>query len=81
LILAHAKLIHIKTGARPLILLDEAAAHLDKNARANLFAALSAANAQVWATGIDMDVFKDVPNAVFVACENGQINNILLGEE
>ena len=81
LILAHAKLIHIKTGARPLILLDEAAAHLDKNARANLFAALSAVNAQVWATGIDMDVFKDVPNAVFVACENGQINNILLGEE
>lgn len=81
LILAHAKLIHIKTGARPLILLDEAAAHLDAGARAKLFFDLGAANAQVWATGIDTDVFKDVPNAVFVACENGQINNILVGEE
>lgn len=77
LILAHAKLIHIKTGCRPLILLDEAAAHLDVNARAKLFAELAQANAQVWATGIDVNVFKDVSNAVFVACEGGQINNIL----
>ncbi len=80
LILAHAKLIHVKTGARPLILLDEAAAHLDEGARTNLFAALADANAQVWATGIDANIFKDVPNAVFVTCENGQINNILVGE-
>lgn len=80
LVLAHAKLIHIKTGARPLILLDEAAAHLDSGARAKLFSDLSGANAQVWATGIDADVFQNVPNAVFVACENGQINNILVPE-
>ena len=80
LILAHAKLIHVKTGSQPLILLDEAAAHLDVNARANLFKELAQTNAQVWATGIDANVFKDVPNAVFVACEGGQINNILVGE-
>lgn len=80
LILAHAKLIHTKTNRRPLILLDEAAAHLDANARARLFRDLDAADAQVWATGLDPEVFKNVPDAVFVACKNGEINNILVPE-
>lgn len=80
IILAHAKLIHTKTGARPLILLDEAAAHLDAAARANLFAELGCADAQVWATGLDMNVFSDVPDAAFVACADGEINNILAAE-
>lgn len=81
LILAHAKLIHIKTKNRPLILLDEAAAHLDSGARAKLFTELAQADAQVWATGIDCNIFQDIPNAVFVTCENGQINNILTPKE
>lgn len=80
LILAHAKLLHIKTGARPVILLDEAAAHLDAKARQNLFKELGLAEAQVWATGLDPDVFKDVPDAVFVACQNGEISNIVYAE-
>ena len=80
IILAHAKLIHTKTGARPLILLDEAAAHLDAVARANLFAELGRADAQVWATGLDANVFCDVPDAAFVACADGKINNILAAE-
>ena len=80
LILAHAKLIHIKTGARPIILLDEAAAHLDANARKKLFNDLNAADAQVWATGIDANVFNDVPNAVFVTCVDGTISNIVMTE-
>ena len=78
LILAHAKLIHTKTHRRPLILLDEAAAHLDADARARLFRDLGAADAQVWATGLDANVFADVPDAVFVACKDGEINNILV---
>ena len=78
LILAHAKLIYTKTGAQPIILLDEAAAHLDTNARKNLFEKLGAANAQVWATGLEPDVFHDVPDATFVACVDGKINNILV---
>ena len=77
LILAHAKLLHTKTNRQPLILLDEAAAHLDADARARLFRDLAMADAQVWATGLDANVFNDVPNAVFVACMNGEINNIL----
>ena len=80
LILAHAKLIHTKTGYQPLILLDEAAAHLDADARKRLFLSLGAANAQVWATGLDPNVFADVPDAVFVACKDGMINNILVAE-
>lgn len=77
LILAHAKLVHTKTGARPLILLDEAAAHLDADARTRLFRELGDAHAQVWATGLDAAIFRDVPDAAFVTCNDGMINNIL----
>ncbi|MBQ4070024.1 MAG: DNA replication/repair protein RecF [Alphaproteobacteria bacterium] len=81
LVLAHAKLVHAKTGGHCLILLDEAAAHLDKNAREKLFCDLADTNAQVWATGLDASVFENVPNAVFVACHDGEINNILTSEK
>lgn len=77
LILAHAKLIFTKVGAEPIILLDEAAAHLDSNARATLFTELGNTNAQVWATGLDANVFTNVPDATFVTCKNGEISNIL----
>lgn len=77
LILAHAKLMHEKTAARPIILLDEAAAHLDRAARMRLFDALARADAQVWATGLDAAVFTDVTDAAFVTCNNGAINNIV----
>ena len=80
LILAHAKLIHIKTGEKPLVLLDEAIAHLDDAARTKLFNDLNEADAQVWATGLDVNNFKDVPNALFVSCINGTINNIVMTE-
>ena len=77
LILAHAKLIHIKTGSKPIILLDEAAAHLDEMARIKLFADLNESDAQVWATGLDINIFKNIPNALFVTCQNGEISNIV----
>ena len=78
LILAHAKLVYTKTKKQILILLDEAAAHLDENSRENMFRELGNANAQVWATGLDAEIFKNVPDAVFVTCYNGQISNIVL---
>ena len=80
LILAHAKLIHIKTGQNPLILLDEAAAHLDNNSRIRLFQELNESKAQVWATGLDIKVFENIPNALFVTCQNGNISNIVIAE-
>ena len=73
LILAHAKLIFTKTGFEPIILLDEAAAHLDSGARKKLFQDLSTANAQVWATGLDEEIFRNVSDATFVACLDGEI--------
>ena len=81
LILAHAKLVFTKTSNRVLVLLDEAAAHLDSTARLNMFLSLSQSQAQVWATGLDASVFADVPNAKFVACLGGEINNILQAEK
>ena len=78
LILAHAKLMHTKTNSHPIILLDEAAAHLDEKARNDLFIKLGEVGAQVWATGIDATVFKSVPDAKFVACHDGGISNIIL---
>ena len=77
MILAHAKLVHTKTGANPIILLDEAAAHLDKNARKKLFDELGTASAQVWATGIDADVFADIADAAFVTCNGDKVSNII----
>ncbi len=68
LILAHARLINEKTGKTPIILLDEAAAHLDSRAREKLFSDLGAARAQVWATGIESEIFAGVPDSVFINC-------------
>ena len=76
-ILAHAKLVHTKTGVNPIILLDEAVAHLDKNARRKLFNELGDASAQVWATGIDADIFSDVPDALFVTCTGNKLSPII----
>ncbi|MCL2737562.1 MAG: AAA family ATPase [Alphaproteobacteria bacterium] len=73
LIIAHAKLLHAKTNARPVVLLDEAAAHLDADARANLFAELSETDSQVWATGVCPLLFQGVGGAIFIGCENGRI--------
>ena len=80
LILAHTKLVFTKTGRASIILLDEAAAHLDNSARLKFFQQLHDLNAQVWATGLDQEVFQDVPNALFVTCHDGQISNIVYGE-
>lgn len=80
LVLAHAKLVFTKTGHESIILLDEMDAHLDANARKRMFDELTAVNAQVWATGLDKDIFCDIKDAVFVACQDGQINNIVCAE-
>ncbi len=78
MIMAHARLVYEKTGRRPIILLDEAAAHLDPDARHRMFRAFAAARAQVWATGLDANAFSDVNDAAFVACNDGEISNIVI---
>jgi DNA replication and repair protein RecF len=59
IILAHAELVAARTGAAPLLLLDEVAAHLDARRRGALFARLTASGAQVWMTGTDAALFAD----------------------
>ncbi len=59
IVLAHAELVAARTGAPPILLLDEVAAHLDPARRAALFARLSG-RGQVWMTGTEPALFADV---------------------
>lgn len=59
LILAHADLVAERTGAAPVLLLDEVAAHLDPIRRAALFDRLSG-KGQVWMTGTEDALFADL---------------------
>jgi len=57
LTLAHATLVASMTGAAPVVLLDEVAAHFDARRRLALFERLAALGAQVWMTSADPAVF------------------------
>ncbi len=57
LILAHAELVARRTGRRPILLLDEVAAHLDPSRREALFERLAGAGGQVWMTGTEPELF------------------------
>lgn len=59
--LAHADLVASRVGRRPILLLDEVAAHLDRLRRAALFARLADAGGQVWMTGTDPESFAEAP--------------------
>lgn len=62
LILAHAGLVAERTGAPPILLLDEVAAHLDPMRRAALFERL-AGTGQVWMTGTETALFAELDGA------------------
>ncbi len=61
LVLAHARLVAAMSGIKPLVLLDEIAAHLDPRRRGALFADLAELGSQVWMTGADQAAFADLP--------------------
>jgi len=63
IVLAHARLRARHTGAAPILLLDEVAAHLDATRRAALFAAILALEAQAWLTGTDAALFAGLAGA------------------
>ncbi len=60
LILAHAALVAERRERRPILLLDEIAAHLDPVRRAALFARLDQAGGQVWMTGTEPALFTTI---------------------
>jgi DNA replication and repair protein RecF len=60
LILAHSDLVASRAGRRPILLLDEIAAHLDPTRRAALFERLAATGGQVWMTGTEPSLFAGI---------------------
>ena len=62
LVLAHADLVTERRGAAPILLLDEAAAHLDSMRRQSLFDRLEG-RGQVWLTGTEAALFEGIGTA------------------
>ena len=62
IILAQADLIAERRASRPILLLDEVAAHLDPHRRAALFDKLAKRGGQVWLTGTEPALFIDIPD-------------------
>jgi DNA replication and repair protein RecF len=61
LVLSHAELVAQITSMVPVLLLDEVAAHLDRDRRAALFTRLAELGAQVFMTGADLALFTGLP--------------------
>ena len=72
IILAHAELVAARRGSRPILLLDEIAAHLDPARRAALFARLDG-RGQVWMTGTEPALFETIGVASRLHVEGGTI--------
>ncbi|MGR3514801.1 MAG: DNA replication/repair protein RecF [Paracoccaceae bacterium] len=60
LVLSNARALREDTGAAPLILLDEVAAHLDETRRAALYDEICALEAQAWMTGTGRELFAEL---------------------
>ena len=58
IVLAHADLVAERAGRRPILLLDEVAAHLDPHRRAALLERLAGSGGQVWVTGTERALFE-----------------------
>ncbi len=67
IILGHADLVAEQRGQRPILLLDEVAAHLDPSRRAALFTRLAAAGGQTWMTGTEPALFAEAGAATRLA--------------
>ncbi|MEQ8246719.1 MAG: DNA replication/repair protein RecF [Alphaproteobacteria bacterium] len=77
IVLADARVGALRTGAAPLLLLDEIVAHLDENRRHALFAQVLEMGVQAWLTGTDKDVFEPLgPRALFLDVSGGTITGI-----
>lgn len=61
IVLAHADLVAEQREQRPILLLDEVAAHLDPHRRAALFERLDNGGGQVWLTGTEPALFTETP--------------------
>ncbi len=64
IVLAHADLVAERVARRPILLLDEVAAHLDPLRRAALFDRLADGGGQVWMTGTEREPFSAISGDV-----------------
>jgi DNA replication and repair protein RecF len=77
IVLADARLRAAERDAAPLLLLDEVAAHLDRDRREALFDEIYGLNAQVWLTGTDVATFDGMRNrAQFLDVQDGRAHLI-----
>jgi len=75
IVLAHADLVAERSARRPVLLLDEVAAHLDPLRRAALFERLDAGGGQVWMTGTEPALFAGLPaSATHLHVEAGRVS-------
>ncbi len=67
--------VHTGMGhGSPILLLDEVAAHLDRERRLALFEQLAGLDAQIWLTGTDRELFRPLDGkAEFFTVEDGQV--------
>jgi DNA replication and repair protein RecF len=64
LVLAHSDSVARARAQRPVLLLDEVAAHLDPLRRGALYERLAAQGGQAWLTGTEAALFDDMPGPV-----------------
>jgi len=67
LCLANARALAAETGAAPILLLDEVAAHLDPDRRAGLFRELATLGCQAWLSGTGPELFAGLEGALRLA--------------
>ncbi|WP_219894102.1 DNA replication/repair protein RecF [Aquisediminimonas profunda] len=74
IVLAHADLVAEQAGRRPILLLDEIAAHLDPKRRSALFEKLASGGGQIWMTGTEADLFEGLGKAAsWFRVEDGKV--------
>ena len=77
LTLAQARAVSHESGIPPLLLLDEVAAHLDRERRRGLFDALAALGCQAWMTGTDAELFEGLGrDAAVFHVEDGTVSEV-----
>jgi len=74
IVLAHADLVAELRSRRPILLMDEVAAHLDPTRRAALFERLGASGGQIWLTGTERALFDGVrADATWLEVQAGEV--------
>lgn len=74
IVLTHAALVAERQRRRPILLLDEVAAHLDPARRGALFERLARDGGQVWLTGTETGPFDAIgPTATWLTVSEGRV--------